>query len=251
MKIVSWNVNSIRARLESFAKLVEIHNPDVILLQETRVEEDKFPREQLEDFGYNIAIRGQKARNGVAICSKMPLEEVNSDFIDTVEFSEEARYLEAFTGGVFVASIYVPNGQEVDFPQYFYKLRFLDQLVEYLKKFRDQIFVLGGDFNVGPYPKDIYIKGYEGIAGSQRERDAIAKIRDAGFKDMLPDSGFTWWSYRQRDFKKNNGFRLDHFYMNECTQKTFIDGKVLLDIRELERPSDHAPIMCEVEIPNS
>ena len=247
MKIVSWNVNSIRARLDSFAKLAELYQPDVILLQETRVEDDKFPREYLEDFGYNVAIRGQKARNGVAICSKMPLEEINSDFMNIVEFPEEARYIEALTSGIFIASIYVPNGQEVDFPQYFYKLRFLHQLTEYLQKFKDQIFVLGGDFNVGPSPEDIYIKDYEGIAGSPREREAVAKIRAAGFKDMLAGYGFTWWSYRQRDFKKNNGFRLDHFYMNQKTQQVFTKGKVLLDIRELERPSDHAPIMCEIE----
>ena len=105
MKIVSWNVNSIRARLESFSKLAEIHNPDIILLQETRVEDNLFPLEYIEDLGYNVAIKGQKARNGVAICSKFMLEEVNSDFC------EEARYIEAFTGGIFVSCVYVPNRQ--------------------------------------------------------------------------------------------------------------------------------------------
>ncbi len=241
MKIVSWNANSIRARLESFAQLAEIHNPDIILLQETRVEDHQFPREAIEDFGYNLAIKGQKGRNGVAICSKYPIEEVYSDFC------EEARYIEAFTGGIFISSIYVPNGQEVDCPQYYYKLEFLRNLVNYLEKFRDEVFIMGGDFNVGPYPQDIYIKGYDGIAGSQRERDAIADIRAAGYKDVLENGGYTWWSYRQRGFKKNNGFRLDQFYMNQHSQKLFKGGEVLLDIRTLERPSDHAPIMCEIE----
>lgn len=242
MKIVSWNANSIRVRLESFTKLAETYNPDIILLQETRVEDHQFPREAIEDCGYNLVIKGQKGRNGVAICSKHLIEEVSSDFC------EEARYIEAFTGGVFVSSIYVPNGQEVGCSQYYYKLEFIDNLIQYLEKFKNETFVLGGDFNVGPYPQDIYIKGYEGIAGSQPERDAIAKLRDAGYKDMLETNGYTWWSYRQRGFKKDNGFRLDHFYMNEHSQKLFKNGEVLLDIRLLNRPSDHAPIMCELDI---
>lgn len=240
MKIISWNVNSIRARLESFSKMIEIYSPDIILLQETRVEDQLFPSEYIEDFGYNVATKGQKSRNGVALCSKFPLDEVNSSF------SEEARYIEAFTGGIFAASVYVPNGQEVGCPQYFYKLEFLKNLVNYLGKFKNEAFIIGGDFNVGPYPKDIYIKDYEDIAGSPMERKAIADLRNAGFKDMLQEDGYTWWSYRQRGFKKNNGFRLDQFYMNKHSQKFFKSGKVLLDIRQLERPSDHAPIMCEI-----
>lgn len=242
MKIVSWNANSIRVRLESFDNLVETYNPDIILLQETRVEDHQFPREVIEDYGYNLAIKGQKGRNGVAICSKHPIEEVYSDFC------EEARYIEAFTGGIFVSSVYVPNGQEVGCSQYYYKLEFIEKLIKYLDKFKDEVFVMGGDYNVGPYPRDIYIKDYDGIAGSQPERDAIAKLREAGFKDMLEDKGYTWWSYRQRGFKKNNGFRLDQIYMNSHSQKLFKGGDVLLDIRTLNRPSDHAPIMCEIDI---
>ncbi|MDR2158114.1 MAG: endonuclease/exonuclease/phosphatase family protein, partial [Holosporaceae bacterium] len=122
MKIISWNVNSIRARIENFLEVAKQENPDIFLLQETRVDDPLFPMEYFEDLGYNVAIKGQKGRNGVAICSKHCLEEVRSDF------SEEARYIEAFTGGVFVASIYVPNGQEVDAPQYFHKLDFLQNL---------------------------------------------------------------------------------------------------------------------------
>jgi exodeoxyribonuclease-3 len=113
MKIISWNVNSIRARVENFLEVAKRESPDVFLLQETRVEDALFPMEYLENLGYNVAFRGQKARNGVAIFSKYRLEEVNGGF------SEEARYMEAFTGGIFVASVYVPNGHEVGAPQYF------------------------------------------------------------------------------------------------------------------------------------
>jgi exodeoxyribonuclease-3 len=216
-------------------------NPDVFLLQETRVEDAKFPMECFEDLGYNIIIKGEKSRNGVAIFSKYPLEEVNSDF------SEEARYLEAFTNGIFVASIYVPNGQGIDFPQYFYKLDFLDRLKSKFLNFQNEIFVAGGDYNVAPYPRDIYLDGYEGIIASPREREAIKCLREIGYSDPLEDQGFTWWSYRQLDFKKDNGYRIDQFYLSPEAQKLFSGGGVLRYARELTRPSDHAPIMCELK----
>ncbi|MDR1236049.1 MAG: endonuclease/exonuclease/phosphatase family protein [Holosporaceae bacterium] len=241
MKIISWNVNSIRARIENFLEVAQRENPDIFLLQETRVEDSVFPMSYFEDLGYNIEIRGEKSRNGVAIFSKYPLEEVKSDL------SEEARYLEAYTNGIFVASVYVPNGKEVDFPQYFYKLDFLADLKNKFLEFANEIFVAGGDYNVAPYPEDIYIKGYEGIAGSPREREAVKELRDIGYEDPMEKQGFTWWSYRQRDFKKDNGFRIDQFYLSPNARKLFSSGEVLRYARELNRPSDHAPIMCELK----
>ncbi|MDR2781353.1 MAG: endonuclease/exonuclease/phosphatase family protein [Holosporaceae bacterium] len=241
MKIISWNVNSIRVRSENFLEVARREDPDVVLLQETRVDDSQFPIECFEHLGYNIALKGEKGRNGVAIFSKYRLEEVKSDL------SDEARYLEAFTNGIFVASVYVPNGQEIDVPQYFYKLDFLGALRNKFLDFKDEVFIAGGDYNVAPYSQDIYIKGYEGITASLREREAIKCLRDIGYKDPLEDQGFTWWSYRQRGFKKDNGFRLDQFYLSTGAQKLFSGGKVLRYARELDRPSDHAPIMCELK----
>jgi len=241
MKIISWNVNSIRARIDNFLEVAKRENPDVFLLQETRVEDHAFPFEPLEDAGYNVVIKGQKGRNGVAICSRHIIEEVDSNF------SEEARYIEAFTGGMFVASVYVPNGQEVGVDQYFYKLDFLQNLQEKFHHFKNEIFIAGGDYNVAPYPKDIYIEGYEGITGSPPEREAVKNLRDIGYWDSLENKGFTWWSYRQRGFKKDNGFRIDQFYLSPKAQELFLSGEVLRYVRELERPSDHAPIMCELK----
>jgi exodeoxyribonuclease-3 len=241
MKIISWNVNSIRVRIENFLEIAQKENPDIFLLQETRVEDAKFPMECFENLGYNIAIKGEKGRNGVAIFSKYPLEEVSSNF------SEEARYLEAFTNGMFVASVYVPNGQQVDFPPYFHKLDFLDRLKNKFLDFQNEIFIAGGDYNVAPYPQDIYLKGYEGIAASPRERAAIKCLRETGYIDPLEDKGFTWWSYRRFDFKKDNGYRIDQFYLSPGAQKLFSNGGVLRYARELTRPSDHAPIVCELD----
>ncbi|MDR1982750.1 MAG: exodeoxyribonuclease III [Holosporaceae bacterium] len=241
MKIISWNVNSIRARMESFLNVTQRENPDVFLLQETRVEDPLFPMEYFEDLGYNVALKGQKGRNGVAICSKHYLEEVRSDF------SEEARYIEAFTCGIFIASIYVPNGQEVDTPQYFYKLDFLRDLEDKFLNFKGEIFIAAGDYNVAPYPRDIYIDGYDGITGSPREREAVKRLREVGYLDPMEDQGYTWWSYRRSEFRKDNGFRIDQFYLSPKAQELFVSGKVLRYARELNRPSDHAPIMCELK----
>jgi exodeoxyribonuclease-3 len=242
MKIISWNVNSIRARLDNFIAVAKEFNPDVFLLQETRVDDPQFPFDMFDVSGYNIEIKGQKGRNGVAIFSKHEI-----DLIDD-NFCEEARFLHVFTGGIFTTCVYVPNGQEVGAEQYYYKLEFLENLKKYMMNLKNEIYVVGGDFNVAPYPKDVYIKNYNGIAGSEPERQAIANIRDIGFNDMLSNCGYTWWSYRQRDFKLNNGFRLDHFYMSPKAQNLFVNGRVLTEVREQKRPSDHAPIYCELNL---
>lgn len=242
MRLISWNVNSIRARIENFLKIAKEYSPDFFLLQETRVEDTLFPLEYFEDLGYNVALKGQKGRNGVAICSRHMLEEVKSDFCD------EARYIEAFSGGIFVASVYVPNGQEVNTAPYYHKLDFLQKLRDKFLNFQNEIFVAGGDFNVAPHAKDVYIADYDGIAASLRERDAIKAIREIGFQDILQDKGYTWWDYRHRGFSKDHGFRLDHFYLSRKAYDVFVDGNVLRSAREFERPSDHAPILCELRI---
>lgn len=240
MKIISWNVNSIRARMENFLEVVKEYNPDIFLLQETRVADASFPMEYFDDLGYNIQIKGQKARSGVAIFSKHIIEEVKSDFC------EEARYIEAFTGGIFIASVYVPNGQEVDTDQYFYKLDFLRDLKNKMLEFKDETFIIGGDFNVAPYPKDVYISNFDGVAATERERNMISDIRDAGFSDVLENEGYTWWSYRQRDFAKDHGYRIDHFYLSHKAKKLMKRAGVLRDTRQMQRPSDHAAIFCEL-----
>ncbi|GHU12827.1 exodeoxyribonuclease III [Alphaproteobacteria bacterium] len=243
MKIISWNVNSIRARIESILTVIKEYSPDVLLLQETRVDDPQFPSEIFEDFGYNIAINGQKGRNGVAIFSKYILEDVNKDFC------EEARYIEAFTGGIFVASVYVPNGQMIGAEQYYYKLDFLRDLKDKLLAFTDDIFVAGGDFNVAPHACDAPSPDYDGIMCSEAERNLLNDIRDSGFSDILEKEGLTWWDYRRpSNFKNDIGFRIDHFYLSQKASGVFNNGNVLRFARELPRPSDHAPIMCEITI---
>ncbi|MDR3155848.1 MAG: exodeoxyribonuclease III [Holosporaceae bacterium] len=242
MKIVSWNINSIRVRIEHLIRLSDEYKPDVLLLQETRVADDSFPCEYFEDLGYNIAIRGEKGRNGVAIFSKHMLEDVKVDFCPG-----HARYIEAFTGGAFVASVYVPNGQEIDSEQYHFKLEFLANLKDRFCSFCNEVFIAGGDFNVAPHKTDTHNSSLEGIMCSPREREAIRNIRDAGFCDALDQKGFTWWDYRHRNFFRNDiGYRIDQFYLSNAARQLFLDGDVLRFARALPRPSDHAPIMCEI-----
>jgi exodeoxyribonuclease-3 len=231
-------------RIEHLVAVTQEYRPDILLLQETRVDNNQFPFDLLEDLGYNIAIRGQKTRNGVAIFSKYPVEDVKSDFY------EEARYIEAYTGGIFVASVYVPTGQTEDAEQYYYKLDFLRDLGRRLVTFNDEIFVLGGDFNVAPYLDDTHQRRNCGIICSPRERAMVEAIRDLGFKDVLEKKGFTWWDYRfKTNFSKDLGYRLDHFYLSPKAHPLFVDGEVLRPVRSWQKPSDHAPILCELQLP--
>jgi exodeoxyribonuclease-3 len=244
MKIISWNVNSIRVRIEHLTRISEEQKPDVLLLQETRVDDQNFPLEYFEDLGYNVAIRGEKGRNGVAIFSKHMLEDVKVDFCPG-----HARYIEAFTGGAFVASVYVPNGQEVDCEQYYFKLNFLEDLKNRFISLRDEVFIAGGDFNVAPHKSDTHNPSFEGIICSHREREAIKNIREAGFCDALDQKGFTWWDYRRRDsFSRDMGYRIDQFYLSDAAMRLFAGGDVLRFTREWPRPSDHAPIMSEINL---
>lgn len=244
MKIVSWNVNSIRVRVDHLRFVVREYRPDIFLLQETRVDDSAFPLDVLDDLGYNISFRGEKARNGVAILSKYPIEEVQKDFC------EEARYIEAFTAGVYVASVYVPNGRAVGAEHYFYKLDFLKDLRERFLRFSDELFVAGGDFNVAPYAQDACDPASSNVGMlccSPSEREAVKRLRDAGFSDPLPDKGFTWWDYRLNSFKRNVGMRIDQFYLSKKANELFFGGDVLKAARSLEKPSDHAPILCELK----
>jgi exodeoxyribonuclease-3 len=233
----------VRARLEHILDVARQYRPDIFLLQETRVEDRAFPLEYFEELGYNAAINGQKSRNGVAIFSKHRLEDVDCH----LDGCSEARYLAAFTGGISVASVYVPNGQEVNCEQYTYKLEFLRNLKNKFSAFLDEVFVAGGDFNVAPEKCDCHNPNYSAIMATESERNLIKALVEAGFNDILAKNGFTWWDYRRSDSLRNDkGFRIDHFYASPAATEIFQTGEVLRFARELARPSDHAPILCDL-----
>jgi exodeoxyribonuclease III len=252
MKIATWNVNSIKARLPQVLKWVADANPHILLLQEIKCEAHTFPKEPFEDLGYNIALSGQKTYNGVAILSKEPLEDILIGLPDNGE-DMQARYIEAVCGKFRVASVYVPNGMEPGCDKYVYKLKFFHHLKAHLaRRLRlDEAFVVGGDYNVAPYEMDGHdptVFRQERILCSQKEREALREILYLGYTDALralhptQQHLFTWWDYRAGSWQTNRGYRIDHVLLNPQAADLLISAGVDTTPRGEEKASDHAPV---------
>jgi len=263
MKIASWNINSVRARLENLATWLRETEPDVVLLQETKCIEDQFPREALEDLGYTVAVKGQKSYNGVAILSKFSIEDVVTHLPGDLE-DLEARYIEAVVGGkTRVASLYVPNGQDVGTEKYLYKLRFFKRLYDHFQRLLShrETLIVGGDYNVAPADSDVYDPSLfqSRLLVSPEERAGFRSLLNLGLVDAIralyPEHNvdnstlYTWWDYRQGSFAKNNGLRIDHLLLSpEATDKLSSAG-VDRVFRGQLKPSDHAPVWCTLNMP--
>lgn len=252
MRIATWNVNSIRVRMEFLTEFLRLNDIDVILLQELKCVTEAFPREYFEDLGYNSLVFGQKTYNGVAILSRYNLECLNIGS-DIFIGDPQARYIEALTNGFVVASVYVPNGQDIEVPAYEYKLKFLSILRDHLEKTSvDDKFIIGGDFNIARSDIDVYNpKAWKGkVCCTDKERSLFEGILDVGLKDSIREiSGdnsnvYTWWDYRRSGFSQNRGLRLDYLLTNKNV--VFERGYVDLEMRSRERPSDHAAVIMDV-----
>lgn len=252
--IATWNVNSIRTRLPLAERWLKEATPDVVLLQETKVEDALFPLTPFEDLGYNVCVFGQKSYNGVAILSKSPIEDVTRGLPGWDEGADEARYVEAFTGGLRVASIYVPNGQDLDHPRFAVKGRFFDALNVHARALlkQEEAFVLGGDFNVAPFEADVYDPKLwsNRILCSDLERRWMRSLVNLGLYDPLQKSvtraetnPFTWWDYRTRGFEDDRGLRIDHLLLSPQAANRLEGARVDRATRGWERPSDHAPVV--------
>ena len=260
MKIVSWNVNSIRARLPHVLDYLRLELPDVLLLQETKTVNETFPQEAIEDMGYSCCIFGQKSYNGVAILAKGNIED---PVYGLPGFDDpQARYLEAYIDGrIKVASIYVPNGEEVGAEKYAYKLRFLEALNAHVDTLLLDAtpWAMGGDFNIAPGDADVYDAKlwHDGrILCSPPERGAFRQLLHKGLTDGLrhchpvnTEAGhdlFTWWNYRTRGWENGQGLRIDHFLLSPQAADILTDAGVHTTPRSWVRPSDHAPIWVDV-----
>jgi exodeoxyribonuclease-3 len=252
MKIATWNVNSIKARLSQVLQWMRDQKPHILLLQEIKCQSSEFPEEPFEELGYNIAVVGQKTYNGVAILSKEPLEDVLTSLPGHSD-STQARYVEAVCGKVRVASVYVPNGMEVGSDKYFYKLEFLHHLSTHLKKRLplEEAFIVGGDYNIAPYEIDGYNPDafrQERILCSQKEREMLRQILYQGYTDALralhPAQGnlFTWWDYRAGSWQNNQGYRIDHLLLSPQASDLLKQCEVDLLPRSQDKCSDHAPV---------
>jgi len=259
MKIASWNVNSLKVRLPQLLAWLESKKPDVVCLQETKVDNDKFPALELEAAGYRCAWSGQKTYNGVAILARNAASSVASGIPG---FADEQKRVIAASVGTGVEAIrvicaYVPNGQAVGSEKYEYKLRWLAAFRAWLEhelRQTPRLAVLG-DYNIAPADEDVYDPEAwrDKVLCSAPEREAFRGLLDTGLKDAFrlstqKDDSFTWWDYRiANGFKRNLGLRIDHILLGSELASRCRACDIDLGPRGAERPSDHAPIMAELE----
>ena len=253
MKISSWNVNSVRARIENIKEYLKKYNPDIVMMQEIKTQDETFPYDDFSALNYESHVFGQKSYNGVAIISKPKLENIKVDLIkDKLKqsriISAEVKYKKK---KIQVVNIYTPNGNPVDTEKYTYKKEWLDRLIKQLRvlsKINENI-ILGGDFNIIPSAEDVYnVKSFEDDALYRLEiRKKFREMINLGFHDAyrhinVDKEGYTFWDYMRGAWQKNNGMRIDHFLVSNSLLNIIKDVKINKDPRGKGKPSDHTPI---------
>jgi exodeoxyribonuclease-3 len=254
VRLATWNVNSLKARLPRVQEWLEQFEPDVVCLQETKLADTAFPDLTFREMGYDCAHHGEGRWNGVAVLSRIGLDEVRSGWDDGGEDDPQARLLWATCGGVRVASVYVPNGRALDDDHYTYKLGWLDRLRATLDAREDAAadLALCGDFNIAPDDRDVWSpEAFEGATHvSAAERERLGQLEDWGLEDLFRrhhDVGglFSWWDYRAGDFHQGRGMRIDLVLatptLAERSELVVIDRNA----RKGKQPSDHAPVVVD------
>ncbi len=254
MKVASWNINSIKVRLGHVLQWLESAEPDVLALQETKMTDDVFPKQAIEDAGYQVVFSGQKTYNGVAIIAKQQPTDVITDIPDLDD--PQRRILAATVDDVRIINLYVVNGSAPGTEKFKYKLDWLEKVTAFIEQQQaeyDDVVVLG-DFNIAPDDRDVHDpdKWHEKILCTTEERSALNRILDLGFQDsfrLLHDEGglFSWWDFRMNGFVRGLGLRIDLILcsddMSEAVTASYID----VDPRTWERPSDHTPVVTEFD----
>ncbi|HZP12859.1 MAG TPA: exodeoxyribonuclease III [Nevskiaceae bacterium] len=253
MKIATWNVNSLRQRLAHLLDWLKLVEPDVVGLQELKLQDEQFPFAELEAAGYHAVCNGQKSYNGVGIIARHPITDVSRDMGGFDD--QQKRVIAATVNGVRVVNAYVVNGQSVASPKFEYKLRWLGAFKDYLT---DELgggapVAVTGDFNIAPTPEDTHDAGYWAgkILCSDAERAAFRGLLELGLTDsfdklVAPSGRFTWWDYRMGAFRRNLGLRIDHVLLSQPLAQRCASWHVDTAPRRLERPSDHAPVVAEL-----
>jgi len=257
IKIATWNVNSIKQRVEPMQQWLKEREPDVVCLQEIKCVDDAFPRGTFEDMGYNVATHGQKAYNGVAILSKKPIDEVERG-LPGGDGDDHARYIEAVIsvdgGAVRVASIYLPNGNPAPGPKYDYKLAWMERLRAHARSrlALEEPMVLAGDYNVIPTPNDVHDPALwvNDALFLPATREKFREIWFLGLTDAIratsDDKGlYTFWDYQAGAFQKNNGIRIDHLMLSPQAADKLTAAGIDRATRAGEKPSDHVPVWAE------
>jgi exodeoxyribonuclease-3 len=259
MRIATWNVNSIKQRIENLGAWLRERQPDIVCLQETKTQDESFPREPLEALGYNVAIHGQKTFNGVAILSKLTFDEVTPRLPGDPE-DDHARFIEAVVstagGALRVASIYLPNGNPVD-AKYDYKIRWMKRLFDYsherLKL--EEPLILAGDYNVIPAETDVHNPELwrTDALFLPETRAGFRALTHLGLTDAIrantDDAGlYTFWDYQAGAWQKNNGIRIDHLLLSPQAADRLVTAGIDKHVRAWEKPSDHVPVWIELDI---
>jgi len=278
MKVATWNVNSIRTRLNHIVNWLQENPVDVLCLQETKVMDESFPHQPFTDLGYHTYISGQKSYNGVAMLSREPLSNVSTGFAPllgeaAIDLDEQKRVITGTLNGIRIVNLYVPNGSSVGSEKYAYKLRWLAALQDYVQRLRDRggrgveeeappaplaplspsSLLLCGDFNIALDDIDIHDStGREKmVMATDLERQALQAVLALGFADAFrkfttEGGNFSWWDYRSAAFRRNLGWRIDHIYLTPALYERAIACAIDLSPRKLEQPSDHTPVWVEL-----
>jgi len=257
VKIASWNVNSVRTRVNRVIGFLESSGTDVLAMQEIKCKPDQFPYAPFEEAGYQVTLHGLNQWNGVAFASRIPIEDVEIGFTGMPEFkdAQEARAIAGTFDGVRLWSLYVPNGRTLDDPHYAYKLEWLDRLAgitaDTLENEPALPLALMGDFNIAPLDTDVWdINFFAGSTHvSKEERQAFEAFEQIGLKDvvrpLVPD-GYTYWDYQQLRFPRNEGMRIDFVLGSESFAERVKSASIERDERKGEGPSDHVPVVVEL-----
>ncbi len=256
MKIATWNVNSINARMEHLLDWLQRAGPDVVCLQETKCVDDNFPYQAIHDAGYHTAFYGQKSYNGVAILSKHDIDDVQKGFADDDDESPK-RLIAATIKGIRIVNTYIPNGTELWTDKFTFKLDWLQRLRRFFDDTcpLDSDVLLCGDFNVAPEELDVWsVPQWEGkLHFSKPERAAMHHVMQWGFVDVFRKMNgdvqeFSWWNYREGAWQRNRGLRIDHIWTSPSLAEKCTGCWIDKSTRELEKPSDHAPVIAEFTV---
>jgi len=267
VKIATWNVNSIRTRLTQVQDWLEKTKPDLLCVQETKVEDRLFPKEAFKENGYKAYFHGQKSYNGVAMISRAPLQDIRIGLCgelpkenEALNLSEQKRVISCLIDGIRVINLYVPNGSSVNSEKYIYKLQWLKCLNRYIKatQIRGEQLCILGDFNIALEDRDIHspqrLTGK--IMASELEREGLKSALGENLTDVFrifePDANhWSWWDYRSGAWSRDRGWRIDHIYLCEKLLSQAKGCYIDKAIRGNEQPSDHAPVIVELVWPKS
>lgn len=256
MKIATWNVNSINVRMPQLLDWLKAAKPDVACLQETKCVDEKFPQDELKAAGYDSVFTGQKSYNGVAIISKFPIEDAQKNFLDD-DGEVQKRLIAATVQGVRIVNTYVPNGSELGSDKFTFKLDWLQRLRRMFDETcgNHKDVLLCGDFNVALTDLDVWNPA--AMAGqlhfSRPERAAVTYVKQWGFTDLFREKNgdvrqYSWWDYRAGSWQKNHGLRIDHIWTSPSLTVKCISCQIDKSTRELNLPSDHAPVIAEFSL---